>query len=87
MASSTPLVVNRLPALVEYLGDRYPLFYDDLAEAGEICNDDRLILEGHRYLKHMDKRTLSFDYFRHSLENSSIYRELPTPDRFYTTSS
>lgn len=79
IARSTPLVTNRLPALEEYLGPDYPLFYDDLDEAGRMCDDTSLLLEAHRYLKAMDKRPFSYEYFRDSFINSSIYQALPGP--------
>ncbi len=50
IARHTPLLVNRIPATVEYLGSQYPLFYDDLAEAGEKASDASLLLAAHEYL-------------------------------------
>jgi hypothetical protein len=62
MARNTPVVVNRLPALEEYLGPAYPLFYDEWAQAPEMFAKNK-VLEAHEYLKGMDKAGLRFDTF------------------------
>lgn len=46
----TPIVINRLPAAVEYLGADYPLFYDSLAAAESLLRDMALLREAHLYL-------------------------------------
>ena len=46
----TPILVNRLPALEEYLGAEYPFFYESLAEASAKLGDNSLILKTHEYL-------------------------------------
>jgi hypothetical protein len=63
---NTPLVVNRLPALEEYLGKDYPLFFDSIEEAGRLFAVDS-ILAGHEYLKGLDKRPFTGGYFRAQL--------------------
>lgn len=60
---NTPIIVNKIPAVVEYLGEDYPLYYSTLEEAAAIINNDALILQGHRYLKKKDKKFLSINYF------------------------
>ena len=61
----TPIIVNRLPALEEYLGVYYPLFYEknNLAMARLLLNDISLISSAHVYLKSLNKDRLSFNYF------------------------
>jgi len=46
----TPLVINRLPAAVEYLGSDYPLFYDSLIDAEALLGDMSMLHEGHQYM-------------------------------------
>jgi len=60
---NTPIVINRLPAIVEYLGEDYPLYYNTLEEATSLINDDRKILEAYRYLKTKDKEFLKMETF------------------------
>jgi hypothetical protein len=50
MARNTPVIVNRDPAIVEYLGIDYPLFYDTLEEAQAMIFDFDLIKKAHNYM-------------------------------------
>jgi len=59
----TPILVNRLPATIEYLGPKYPLFYSSLEEASQLLGCEKSILKSHRYLKLMDKKRFHIDYF------------------------
>ncbi|MEQ8787403.1 MAG: hypothetical protein RIC55_13945 [Pirellulaceae bacterium] len=63
---NTPLVVNRHPAVEEYVGADYPLFYDDLEQAGELLTVER-ILAGHRHLASLDKRRYAGEHFCRSI--------------------
>lgn len=58
----TPLIVNRRPALEEYLGRDYPLFYDRFDEAPALFVPDRLIA-GHRHLQALDAAPLDGGFF------------------------
>lgn len=73
----TPLLVNRLEAVEEYLGEDYPLYFSDLEEAAEKLHDKKLILEAH---DHMDRnpvqRFIGLKYFIESIANSQIYRSI-----------
>lgn len=62
IARNTPIVVNRHPALEEYLGEEYPLFYEDFNDAFKLLQDD-LIIAGHRYLQTLDKTKYDVRYF------------------------
>lgn len=75
IARATPLLVNPLPAVVEYLGEGYPLYFSSLAEAAEKASDRSLIAAAHRYLAGCERRErLSGDHFRDSVERSEVYR-------------
>ncbi|MCX6269028.1 MAG: hypothetical protein NTW16_17030 [Bacteroidetes bacterium] len=77
IARNTPLLVNPIEPVVEYLGADYPLYFSSLAEAAEKAEDLDLVKKAHLYLAEMpDKRKLTNDYFRESFENSNIYRSL-----------
>jgi hypothetical protein len=60
---NTPIIINKLPAIVEYLGEDYPLYFNNLEEIPKIINSS-LILEAHIYLKNMNKEDLTIDYFK-----------------------
>ncbi len=60
---NTPVIVNRHPALEEYLGKCYPGFYDDLTQAVELIQNFNNIKNIYTYLTQMDKSKLSLNYF------------------------
>ena len=63
IARTTPIVVNRLPALIEVLGAGYPGFYNDLEGASCILNSLNRIDSCHMYLRKMNKNFLSIERF------------------------
>jgi len=77
IAHNTPLLINRLPALEEYLGRKYPLFFSSVEEAGNMLRDNNRIFEGHVYLKGINKHKFSLDKFIECFGNSEIYKSLP----------
>ncbi len=81
LGRSTPLLVNRLPGMEEYLGREYPLFYDTLEEAAASLEDRKKLVEGVAYLKKHDIALQfgSSQSFLEAFANSSIYRSLPLP--------
>jgi len=72
---NTPIVINPLPAIVEILGENYPLYYNNLDEVPKLVTLQR-ISEAHDYLVNMDKDSLKIDYFINSLTKSDIYANL-----------
>jgi Polysaccharide pyruvyl transferase len=60
---NTPIIVNKLPAVVEYLGDEYPLYYNasDLSEIERFTLAD--IRRAHEYLYKMNKKEYYIDTF------------------------
>jgi hypothetical protein len=59
---NTPVIVNRLPALEEYLGHDYPLFYHQLDDVYDMLNEQKL-LQGYHYLKQKNKDFLRIETF------------------------
>lgn len=75
IARATPILVNRLPAVVEYLGEGYPLYFDTLGEAAERVMDLGRVRAAHQYLKACEIRPkLSAEYFCRSFRESEVYR-------------
>ena len=58
----TPLVVNRLPATLEALGETYPLFYDKLSDVSNLVTLKN-IAAAHKYLKKLDKSRWQINTF------------------------
>ena len=74
---ATPLLINPLPGVIEYLGADYPLYFETLAEAAAKALDTSLLLETHEYLKSCETRPkLSADYFLNSFRDSQVYRSI-----------
>jgi glycosyltransferase involved in cell wall biosynthesis len=77
---NTPILINRLPGVVEYLGDDYPFYYESIQEAEWKLQQIDLIRQTSDYLKHAPiKRCLTGDFFLASMQNTAIYRSLPVP--------
>ncbi len=81
IARHTPLLVRKLPAVVEYVGTDYPLYFTDLAEAASKADDLELVRRATDYLRALDLRgRLTPEAFVHGLAHSEIYQQqLPTP--------
>jgi hypothetical protein len=73
----TPLVVNRLPAVVEYLGEDYPLYFDSLEEAARKAENDRAVTAAHQHmLANPIRAMLSVEHFVAAIAESQIYQSL-----------
>ena len=76
----TPLVVNRLSGIKDYVGKDYPLFYDTLEQATELLRSRGKLAEASRYLAtHCSKTQLTGEEFVKSFASSAIYQCLPLP--------
>jgi len=70
IASHTPLLVNDLPAITEYLGQDYPLYYYSYPEASEKAQDNDLILQAHEQLKYLSEQgNFSLDYVKKEIRS------------------
>jgi hypothetical protein len=69
IARGTPVLVNRLPALEEYLGSDYPLFFHDIETAGRHLADRGRLEAAHRHLVGMDRSWLSARGFARTIED------------------
>ncbi|MEM9213366.1 MAG: hypothetical protein AAGD25_03380 [Cyanobacteria bacterium P01_F01_bin.150] len=80
IARATPLLINPRPAVVEYLGIDYPLYFETLEEAAQKIMDLGRVKATHEYLKNCDTRKkISGEYFLQSFVESDIYRQLQVP--------
>lgn len=70
ISSATPCLVNKLPPNIEYLGQKYPLYFDTLSQVSKFTEDNSRILDAHYYL--MDKKNtdqFKFSLFEKTLKN------------------
>jgi hypothetical protein len=70
---NTPLIVNKLDGVVEYLGEDYPLYFENRDEVCGMLSDMSRLFDAHDYLQSMDKTRFSLEYFGQSFEESHIY--------------
>jgi hypothetical protein len=75
----TPIMIPNHPAVKEYLGESYPLYFDTVEEIEQKIHNMDLIAEAHYYLQKMDKRQYTIPNFVKSFAKSEIYRQLPVP--------
>ncbi len=77
MARGTPILINPLPSIVEYLGDEYPFYFNTIDEASEKVNNLDLIEETNKYLLECPTRKLiTKENFLKDFERSSIFKNL-----------
>lgn len=76
IARGTPILVNKLDPVVEYLGSNYPYYYDSYEHARDMLHDKDLIIKTHEYLKSEKLReNISIEKFKHDLINSTLIRD------------
>lgn len=77
IARATPVLVNPLEAVVEYLGPDYPFYFQTLEEAAAKAGNPGLVRQAHQYLlDHPWKHRLTGSWFRQSFMDSKIYQSL-----------
>lgn len=61
---NTPIVVNRHPAVIEVLGENYPLYYNDISEVDGLLKNTLRIRDSHLYIKNcLDKTPYDINIF------------------------
>lgn len=77
MARNTPLLVNPLESVKEYLGKKYPFYFNSLDEAAEKAENHDLVMKTHQYLLNLpQKKKLAEKYFLKSFMKSRIYKNI-----------
>jgi hypothetical protein len=77
LARGTPVCVNRVGGVEEYLGAEYPLYHD--GDAAAVLKDRARIQAAHRYLLERREQFGSDEQFLDRVAGSAIYRALPVP--------
>jgi hypothetical protein len=72
---NTPIIVNRHPAIEEYLGKEYPLYYDTIEDVNRLMSYKN-IKSGYKYLRCMNKDHLHIESFIRVLKQSELYNNL-----------
>ncbi len=72
---STPILVNRHPAILEYIGEDYPLYYDSIKDIPDILTLEN-VKAAHEYLRRKDKSFLFMTDFIDSMRESDMYKNI-----------
>jgi hypothetical protein len=77
MVRNTPLLINPIEPVIEYLGEDYPFYYNSFEEAVEKVQNFDLVYKTYQYLVDLPiKKKLTREYFLRSFVNSQIYQGL-----------
>jgi hypothetical protein len=77
MALTIPAYVKRLPSTIEYLGEDYPMFFDNKADLEHEINQDPAVLmkqlkRAHYYLQNKEMENLTLECFLRSLQDNTL---------------
>lgn len=59
---NTPIIINKIPAVIELLGKNYPLYYEKQSDVYSLLNE-KTIYNAHKYLKNLNKKKYTISYF------------------------
>ena len=59
----TPIIINKIPAVVELLGEKYPLYFGENDNIYDLLKNDSKICKAHRYLKKINKEKFYINTF------------------------
>lgn len=77
MIRGTPILVNPLSAVIEYLGKDYPFYFSNLFEASEKLKNIKLIKETHSYLVDSGvSNKIKGETFMKTLQEGNIWKSL-----------
>ena len=63
---NTPIIINKIPPVVEVLGENYPLYYTHLSEVSKLVTY-KTIYKAYKYLMSMNKTCYTIEYFKQQL--------------------
>jgi hypothetical protein len=77
LVRNTPIIINPLPSVIEYLGQDYPFYARDIIQARALLENTNAIIECSKYMKsHISRLHLSYKSFQESLAHSQLYSSL-----------
>ena len=77
MARATPICINNVGAVSEYLGIDYPLYHE--GNIGEVLQDDKRIQAAHEYLAEKRGTLPQAEDLVERVQSSAVYMSLPLP--------
>ena len=71
ISTNTPFFINYIPPVVDYLGEDYPLYFNEIEEVEEIINNHNLLLDKFKktntYLQNLDKSDITTEHFNNEM--------------------
>jgi hypothetical protein len=58
-----PIIINRHPAVIEYLGNDYPLYYDNINEINDNFINNERSINAYHYLNNYNNEKILYKYF------------------------
>jgi hypothetical protein len=68
LARNTPLLVNKISGITDYLGENYPLYFTNFDDINNLLLDEN-IEKAHNYLKTLNKEYLNIEFFTKKFVN------------------
>jgi hypothetical protein len=68
IARNTPIVINKTAGVMDYLGEDYPLYFDNLEEVSHLLSKEN-ISKAYYYMKNLNKDYLNVNYFKKEFIN------------------
>lgn len=72
---NTPIILNKLPAIVEILGNDYPLYFDSLNDVPNLVSMEK-INDATTYLRNLNKDKLKVSTFIQDIVASEVYQNI-----------
>ncbi len=77
MARCTPLLINPLPAVKEYLGVDYPLYFESLKVAEKKLQDEGMVLAAHEHMvENPLRKRIAPQEFLNEFANTNAYKKI-----------
>ena len=77
LARCTPLLINPLPPVKEYLGKDYPLYFESLEEAATKLQDEGMILAAHQHMvENPLRKRITPQEFLNEFANTNTYKKI-----------
>jgi len=71
ISATSPFFCKKTPSTKEYLGEDYPMFFEELNEIEKKLKNEKELLDlyesTHLYLKNLDKTSMSYEYFSNKM--------------------
>lgn len=65
---NTPVIIPKIPPVIEYLGEEYPLYFDEVKDIENILSSFSRIEEASKYIEDMNKDSLDVNNFNKSVQ-------------------